>query len=107
MTIEMIRKVGSSCTHRFNATYQQIVGSIGEPNVTDLDDPYKVKASWGFRDDAGREGFIWCYKQANPEACTSWSYDGDKGLLDDILNGNHLYADHDDFHQPLTESRWR
>ena len=80
MTIIPIREVGSACMGHLSATYEEIVSVLSLPNVTDLDDPDKVKASWGFQDETGRKGFIWCYKQDDPIKCTNWSVDGDPDL---------------------------
>lgn len=63
MNIEMIRETGGSRRGTLSATYSEIVSVVGSPNVTDMDDEYKVKASWGFQDSStGRKGFVWCYK---------------------------------------------
>lgn len=76
MQIEPVRKVGDFLTTRISATYDEIVDTLGfEPNVTDLDDPDKVKAAWGFTADGDRCG-IWCYRVNNPRMCTSWSFFG-------------------------------
>lgn len=83
MKIVPIREVGSGRTGTLTTSYKNIVEKIGKPNVTDMDDPDKVKASWGFKDEeTGAEGFIWCYKYyGKPESCKSWSTDGDATLL--------------------------
>jgi hypothetical protein len=83
MKITPIRETGSSRTGTLKADYKTIVEQVGEPNVTDMDDEDKVKASWGFKDeDTKKEGFIWCYHfYGNPENCDSWSTDGDETLL--------------------------
>jgi hypothetical protein len=81
-----IRERGSSRKFTIFATYQEICGLVGPPNVTDLDDPDKVKASWGFMDDATeRKGFIWCYRVSNPWTCEMWSADGDVSLLHELF----------------------
>ena len=77
LTITPIRECGPHSAGRLLATYQEIKNALGDPNVTDLDDPSKVKASWGFKDEQGRKGFIWCYKVDNAETCTRWSIHGD------------------------------
>jgi len=87
-----IRETGGSRTGTLNATYQEIVDTVGKPNVTDMDDDKKVKASWGFSDAScfskGRKGFIWCYKfYGDAKDCTSWSVDGDKDLLNELFPG--------------------
>lgn len=62
MKIEPVLKIGDSWTCSITASYNQIVKVLGfEPNVTHLDDPSKVKASWGFTVDGVHCG-IWCYK---------------------------------------------
>lgn len=80
-----IRETGSSRKFTVLATYKEIANALGSPNVTDMDDPVKVKASWGFEDDSGRKGFIWCYKVSDPENCSIWSGDGDQELLREIF----------------------
>jgi len=51
-----------------------------------MDDADKVKASWGFKDSQGREGFIWSYKHyGKKETCKEWSVSGDKELLKELF----------------------
>lgn len=84
--LKPIAECGASRTGTLSATYKEIVEKIFKPNATKLDDPYKVKASWGFEDEGGRQGFIWCYKhQGKKETCTEWSVDGDKNLLTELF----------------------
>jgi len=53
MNIRPIRKTGDSRQGTLKATYDEIVAALGfEPNATDLDDPHKVSASWGFEGPA-------------------------------------------------------
>jgi len=82
-----IRQTGLARRGTLTASYQEIVDAVGPPNVTDMDDYDKVKASWGFvdADDPTLKGFIWCYKHLCPESCTSWSVDGDLGYLDELF----------------------
>lgn len=81
-----IAKCGGGKTGELTTNYQDIVNNIFEPNVTELDDPDKVKASWGFKDEKGREAFLWCYKYyGNPQNCLQWSADGDKDLLIELF----------------------
>ena len=77
MKIEPVLKVGNGWDCGITATYARIVEVLGfEPNVTHLDDPSKVKASWGFTVDGVRCG-IWCYKYyGNTKNCTEWSFYG-------------------------------
>tara|TARA_R110001606_G_scaffold193553_1_gene341252 strand:+ start:532 stop:813 length:282 start_codon:yes stop_codon:yes gene_type:complete len=86
LKLEPLEKVGSGKQGSITASYFDIVQAVGfADNVTHLDDPYKVKASWGFRDDEDREAFIWCFKHyGEKEDCTYWSTSGDKSLLNDI-----------------------
>jgi len=80
-----IREIGGSREGTLEASYDDIVDKIGPPNVTDLDDANKVKASWGFKDEKGRKGFIWCYKwYGNIYYCKSWSISG-TDLLNDLF----------------------
>jgi len=83
--VKPIEKIGSSKTDSLIATYCEIVDRLGEPNVTHLDDPDKVGASWGFCSEDGREAFIWCYKQSNPKGCMNWSTDGDSSLIQEVF----------------------
>lgn len=86
MNIVPIRQVGAGQSGTLCVSYQAIEQLVGAPNVTDLDDAFKVKASWGFMDAAtGRRAFIWCYKVADPISCREWSIDGDKSLIDDLF----------------------
>jgi|LULO01.1.fsa_nt_gb hypothetical protein len=87
-TIYPIYKVGSCRNGSLKATYDEIVERLGPPNVTHLDDPYKVKASWGFKDYLGIESFIWCYKVDDPTTCTNWSTGGSVSLINDIFERN-------------------
>jgi hypothetical protein len=81
-----IRQKGSSRKFTIFATYQEICDAVGPPNVTDMDDPVKVKASWGFMDEGtARTGFVWCYKVSNPRTCDMWSADGDASLLKELF----------------------
>ena len=93
MKITPIRKTGGSRTGTLEASYQEIVDVVGKPNVTDMDDPDKVKASWGFQDDTGRKGFIWCYHYyGDVKKCNSWSTDGDTNLMTELF-GNKFEGD--------------
>jgi hypothetical protein len=95
MNIRPIRKTGDSRQGTLKATYDEIVAALGfEPNATDLDDPHKVSASWGFEGPAtrawpARRAFIWCYK-ANTDDCTSWSFDGDRVLLASLFGADNI-----------------
>jgi hypothetical protein len=81
-----IAECGGSKQGTLSASYKEIVEKIFKPNATKLDDPDKVKASWGFQDENGRKGFVWCYKYyGKKETCTSWSVDGDKNLLSELF----------------------
>lgn len=84
-----IRQTGSSRKFTVYATYKEICDLVGPPNVTDMDDPVKVKASWGFMDESTeRMGFIWCYKVSNPKKCDMWSADGDESLLRELFGAD-------------------
>ncbi len=86
MKIEPVLKVGDCWSTTIDVTYDRIVEVLGfGPNVTHLDDPDKVKASWGFAVDGVRCG-IWCYKQkGGPKKCTSWSFFGPKELANKLF----------------------
>jgi hypothetical protein len=91
--VQPIREVGGINTGTLYASYIEIVEKVGEPNVTDMDDAGRVKASWGFKDVQGRKGFIWCYKYYGPlNYCTEWSVDGDMDLLKELF-GNTISRD--------------
>ena len=86
MKITPIRETGDSRTGTLSTSYQEIVDVVGEPNVTDMDDVSKVKASWGFQDENGRKGFIWCYHYyGNVKNCESWSADGNADLMTELF----------------------
>ena len=86
-----IAECGESKQGSLKITYAEIVAKIFKPNATKLDDPYKVKASWGFEDNKGRKGFVWCYKYyGEKETCTQWSVDGDRTLLTELF-GEDVY----------------
>lgn len=86
MKVKPIDRVGKSRQGCITATYDEIVKAVGfEPNATHLDDPVKVKASWGFEAEDGRQAFIWCYKwHGDPKDCERWSIDDSDGLLYDL-----------------------
>ena len=88
MDIQPIRKVGGSRTgtlHDLN--YSDIKTVLGfDANVTELDDPYKVDASWGFTID-GRECGIWSYKGSGTRKM--WSTYGDKDKLKAVFGDNY------------------
>lgn len=89
MNITPIRETGGSRTGTLELDYNSICTMVGNPNVTDLDDSDKVKASWGFQDETGKKGFIWCYKYyGDIEKCEYWSTDGDKELLTKLFGEN-------------------
>jgi len=84
-----ITPVQSLSTHKqrtLELTYGQLVALLGEPNTTELENCSKITASWAFRDDRGRTGFVWAY-EADPVTCTSWSASelGAGGLLSDLF----------------------
>jgi hypothetical protein len=87
MVLTPNRETGGSRKYTVEATYNEIVKTIGfKDNVTDMDDDDKVKASWGFQDESGRQGFIWCYKQSK-RSCTRWSAFGSLDLLKELFPG--------------------
>lgn len=80
MKIEPVLEAGDYFDCGVNVTYSRIIQVLGfAPNVTHLDDPSKVKASWGFAVDGVRCG-IWCYKQPSAKNCKSWSFFGPKEI---------------------------
>jgi len=91
MKILPIRETGSGREGTLdNISYAEIVEKIGKPNVTDMDDPDKVKASWGFK-VGKKKGFIWCYKHYGAlKNCKTWSTDGDESLLKEIFGDKYL-----------------
>jgi hypothetical protein len=86
MNIQPSRTVGVCRTANVSVSYDRIVEVLGfEPNVTDLDDQYKVKASWGFTVD-GEECGIWCYYfDGDPRECRKWSFYGPDGIADKLF----------------------
>jgi len=87
MHVEPLQRTGGSRTGTLYAPYMVVRATIGfDPNVTEMDDPDKVKASWGFVDATLRKGFVWCYKhEGDPKTCGVWSTDGDPSLLNDLF----------------------
>jgi hypothetical protein len=91
MLIEPIHKVGSSRTGTLHGlTYTDIKTILGfEANVTELDDPYKVDASWGFAIDGSFCG-IWSYRGSG--ARKTWSTSGNGEKLKALFGP--VYEDH-------------
>jgi len=99
MKLTPIREIGGGRKMTLNASYDKIVAVLGEPNVTDMDDADKVKASWAFEDEIGRKAFVWCYKyniasirgrrlvlfRDDPRLCSHWSVDGNVHLMRDLF----------------------
>ena len=87
-----INKVGFGKSYSLTATLKEIEEKIGKANVTHLDDPDKVKASWGFKDEKDRELFVWSYKvkECNLETNTHWSLDGNKELLEEVFGKENI-----------------
>jgi len=92
MELNALQKIGLSKTGELKISYKEIIEKIFEPNVTELDDPNKVSASWGFKDNMGREAFIWA-KGANGlyenvVDCDVFSITGNVDLLKEIFTDN-------------------
>lgn len=87
LKVTPIRKTGGSKTGTLSASYDEIVAKVGLPNATDIDDPDKVAASWGFQDAEGRKAFIWSYKVPKSSLADNqyWSTDGNKDLLNELF----------------------
>ena len=86
MKLNDLQEVGSEKDGNLKVNYKEVVEKVFEPNVTELDDPDKVGASWGFKDDNGREAFIWAYKfYGNIEDCNNFSVYGDRSLLKELF----------------------
>lgn len=89
MKLNDIQEVGGSKTGTLKMNYKDVVKKVFEPNVTELDDPDKVAAGWGFSDEKGRKAFIWSYKYyGNIYGCNSFSVDGDRELLKELFGDN-------------------
>ena len=85
-----IRETGGGRTGTVNLGYNEVVEIVGKPNVTDMDDPDKVKASWGFKDSKGRKGFLWSYKwYGEISKCPSFSADGDPSLMKELFGDKY------------------
>jgi hypothetical protein len=83
LKITAIDQAGPCKTGTVNISYQDLIDTIGFPeNVQD--DPDKVEASWGFKDQHNRKAFVWCYK-IGKHKCFGWSTTGDKNLLRDLF----------------------
>lgn len=86
MELHDLQKTGSYKQGTLSMSYEDVVSKVFKPNTTELDDPDKVPAAWGFIDDKKREGFIWAYKHyGRIETCRSFSVSGNKDLLFDIF----------------------
>ena len=89
MKLNVLQEIGGYAEGNLNVNYKQVVEKLFEPNVIELDDPDKVIASWGFKDDNGRKSFIWSYKfYGNIEDCNTFSVSGDKDLLRELFSDN-------------------
>lgn len=88
--VQPIVEIGKNRTGTLHASWQEILKKCGPPNVTHLDDPAKVKASWAFQHEDGRKAFIWCYKESRPRYCTTWSTDGSKELLKELFGNESV-----------------
>ena len=86
MKIEPILKTGDCYNRGLSVSYDRIVEVLGfEPNATHLDDPDKVKASWGFTVDGVRCG-IWCYKYYGDLVnCDYWSFYGPTEIAEKLF----------------------
>lgn len=84
MIIEPVKKVGGSRTGSLHGlSYHDIKTILGfDANVTELDDPYKVDASWGFALDGSVCG-IWSYKGSGTRK--SWSTYGNNEKLKEVF----------------------
>lgn len=92
MKLKKIEEVGDSKTGTLQLNYKDIVKILDYPNATHLDDPDKVPASWGFKDDKGRKGFVWAYKYyGDIKDCNSFSVDGNADLLIELFNNNVVF----------------
>lgn len=86
MKLNDLQEVGSGKDGNLKANYKEVVEKVFDPNVTELDDPDKVGASWGFKDDSGRKAFIWaCKFYGNIEDCDTFSVSGDRSLLKELF----------------------
>lgn len=83
-----IQKVGSGRDGTIHLSYDEMISYLGKPNATKLGDSVKVKASWGLKDQHGREIFVWCYRYPFASMCFDWSCCGDTNLLIEIF-GDH------------------
>lgn len=91
MKLSKIQEVGSSRMATLKSDYDTICKKVFKDNVTKLDDPYKVKASWGIEDlETKRKAFIWCYKYRNKRDCQAWSLSGDISLIEDIFGKENV-----------------
>jgi hypothetical protein len=84
-----IQEVGSGRDGSIDLSYNEMKHILGMPNATKLDDPDKVKASWGFQDQNGRKGFAWCYKYSRASDCHDWSCSGNAELLKEIFENKY------------------
>ncbi len=89
MLLTPLDEIGQERRAFLLTTYQQLLDVLGPDNTTDLDAEEKVGASWGFTDEAGRQGFVWAYGYTpqNVACCQRWSTDGDRALLEELFPG--------------------
>ena len=92
MKLYPINQVGGSCIGRLYVKYNDIIRIVGKPNVTDLDDSDKVKASWGYKTHRGKEIFIWAYKIYNIKENRSWSIDGDMDTFRKLFGNEAVHC---------------
>jgi len=84
MYIKPLRKLTKNKRGTIKSTYKKLIGILGEPNVTDLDDPTQVSASWGFIDDQEREAFVWGH-HPNEDVELFWNCGGDPFVLQKLF----------------------
>jgi hypothetical protein len=74
-----------------NLSYDEMKSILGMPNLTRMDDPGKVKASWGFIDQSRWNAvYAWCYKYSRASDCHNWSCAGNVELLKELFGKNYL-----------------
>ena len=89
MILTAIQEKGTDKIGTLRTNYKEIVEKIFEPNTTHLDDPYDVKASWGFTDHLNRKAFIWSYKYYGEiDECNTFSVGGNKELLKELFESD-------------------
>lgn len=89
MRLTPLTETGQSCRAWLHVSFAQVLAVLGPDNVTDEDDEDSVGAAWAFRDEQGREGYVWAfgYRRGQAQACNRFSLDGSLELMGELFPG--------------------